>query len=195
MHLTHGAEPPHSAASSVANAWWSLQFYSRARARVSPTVSTLASNKEIKSFHVKYSQAITDLFLDPGIYSKAQQDAWAPLPRDYSKWQERLVQQLPDVAITNGQLSGFIYMDAQEGYIDWLYVHPDYQGQGIASLLFQHVLERAKALGLTTLSVDASKLLLPMMLRKGFRVVQRNEIRRHGDLLVNYSMVNDIFVL
>ena len=148
---------------------------------------------DIRPFDSKYSLAVTNIFYDSihgiseNVYTKVQQNAWAPLPRDYGKWRTKLQAQPPFMAFTNDDLAGFIYMD-DTGYIDWLFVDPKFQGQGIANALYNRVYEQAKTQGIDKLSIQASKMLMPMMRGKGFRVVKSQEVEKNGEILVNYLM-------
>lgn len=148
---------------------------------------------EIRPFDPKYSLVITNIFYDSihnineNIYTKAQQNAWAPLPRDYALWREKLQKQPPFMAYANDDLAGFIYMN-DTGYIDWLFVDPRFQGQGIANALYNHVYEQALSKNIQKLTINASKMLMPMMRGKGFRVVKSQEVKKNTEVLVNYVM-------
>ncbi|MFQ0972410.1 GNAT family N-acetyltransferase, partial [Gilliamella sp. BG1] len=78
--------------------------------------------------------------IDTDIYSKAQQEAWCSTPPDYQKWLERLDNTQPWIAIFGSSLAGFVEL-RDDGYIDCLYVHPDFQKRGIARKLYDHVLD------------------------------------------------------
>lgn len=45
----------------------------------------------------------------------------------------------PLIALIENRLVGFIALDA-DGHIDCAYTLPDFQGQGMASALFEHLL-------------------------------------------------------
>lgn len=125
--------------------------------------------------------------VDPSVYTPAQQEAWAPTPPDYDFWQQRLDHKRPWLISDDGRLAGFIELDP-DGHIDCLYVDPDYQRRGVAGLLYEHLETQARAQGIGRLYVEASLIARPFFEYRGFRVLCRNELRRNGQGLVNFSM-------
>lgn len=67
-------------------------------------------------------------------YSAKQLYAWAPGTVDLSEWNASFLRHKTLVAIQDGIIAGFGDID-ETGYLDRLFVHRDYQGQGIASAL------------------------------------------------------------
>ena len=67
-------------------------------------------------------------------YTQEQLDAWATGEVDFQAWDESFRTHRTIVATENGAIVGFGDMDGI-GYLDRLYVHKDYQGQGIASAI------------------------------------------------------------
>ena len=88
------------------------------------------------------------------------------------------------VATENGEVVGFGDMD-ETGYLDRLYVHKDYQGQGVASAICDE-LERFAA-G-KTITTHASITAKPFFLHRGYRVVRKQEVIRRGVALTNLVM-------
>lgn len=128
---------------------------------------------------------------DPAIYSEAQKEAWAPTPPDYSSWQARLTKTQPYVATINKHVVGFVELES-DGHIDCFYVHPDHQRKGIAHALFSHLLTDAKERGISCLYVEASKVAEPFFRKNGFVLMSENNVKRRGQVLVNFSMEFDI---
>ena len=73
----------------------------------------------------------------------------------------------------------------ETGYLDRLYVHKDYQGQGIASAICDE-LERF-AVG-KTFTTHASITAKPFFQHRGYRVVCKQEVIRRGVALTNFIM-------
>ncbi|MDF2183092.1 GNAT family N-acetyltransferase [Neptuniibacter sp. CAU 1671] len=121
------------------------------------------------------------------MYTPAQKEAWAPSPVDYAQWRVRLSTKKPFVAIIDNQVVGFIELEA-DGHIDCTYTHPNFQGRGVASALYDYLLAAAKAAGLKRLYVEASLLAKPFFEHRGFVLVKQNEVRRNGVSLINFSM-------
>ena len=125
--------------------------------------------------------------IDEGIYSKAEQEAWAPSSPDYVFWEQRLSKKLPFVACIHEEIVGFIELES-DGHIDCLYTHPAFQGRGVANKLYEYLLDQAEAQSIERLYVEASKVALPFFLKRGFYQLKTNHIQRNGMILVNYSM-------
>lgn len=152
-----------------------------------------ASKIEIKPYSSLYASKICDLFhssihaIDTDIYSKAQLEAWCSTPPDYLKWSERLDNTQPWMAFRGSSLAGFVEL-GDDGYIDCLYVHPNFQKSGVARKLYDHVLKLAQQKKLPQLSVDASKVAVPIFKVWGFKIKRVNKITRKGQVLTNYHM-------
>ena len=67
-------------------------------------------------------------------YTEAQLNAWAPEKPDEEHWEKVLREHYSIVAELDNQIVGFSDMD-DTGYLDHLFVHKDYQGQGIGTAL------------------------------------------------------------
>jgi putative acetyltransferase len=120
-------------------------------------------------------------------YSPAQVEAWAPVPIDYERWQERLDGTPPFVAEVDGAIAGFLALTVQ-GHIEWAYTHKDQQRRGVASALYAHAEQIARDRGLTRLSVDASRIARAFFEKQGFEMIRRQEVIRGGETIENFAM-------
>ncbi|WPS88376.1 GNAT family N-acetyltransferase [Brevibacillus halotolerans] len=123
-------------------------------------------------------------------YSPEQLNAWAPADEQMNKlisWPESLRLNRTYVAEINGTIVGFCDMTIQ-GYLDRLYVHKDFQRQGIASRLLRCVEKEAKKLGLTTITTHASITAKPFFESHGYESIEAQTVVRRGILLGNYQM-------
>lgn len=116
-------------------------------------------------------------------YSHPQLDAWADGYPDLAAWDRSLSRHHTLVAVLDGRIVGFADM-ADNGYLDRLYVHKDYQGQGIASALCD-ALEQAVSGPYET---HASLTARPFFARRGYQVVKEQQVERKGVLLTNFVM-------
>ena len=122
-------------------------------------------------------------------YTNAQLDAWADGNVDPDAWNASFLSHTTYVAViyhrndTFERIIGFGDMDAT-GYLDRLYVHADYQGQGIATALCD-ALEKAVPGPITTHASITAK---PFFQGRGYRVVKAQQVQRQGILLTNYVM-------
>lgn len=116
-------------------------------------------------------------------YTPEQLDVWATGQVDLESWNRSFLAHHTLVAMKDGVLVGFGDMDST-GYLDRLYVHADYQGQGIATALCD-ALEKAVPGPITT---HASITARPFFESRGYRVVKAQQVQRQGILLTNYVM-------
>lgn len=116
-------------------------------------------------------------------YTPEQLDVWATGQVDLDKWNRSFLTHHTLVAMKDGVLVGFGDMDST-GYLDRLYVHADYQGQGIATALCD-ALEKAVPGPITTHASITAK---PFFQGRGYRVVKAQQVQRQGILLTNYVM-------
>lgn len=117
-------------------------------------------------------------------YNFEQIRAWANGKVDLPKWDQSLLANYSLVAVKDNRIVGFGDIDAT-GYLDRLYVHASYQGQGIATALCDK-LEQAVQGDITT---HASITALPFFEQRGYQVLASNEVVRNGVTLKNFKMI------
>lgn len=115
-------------------------------------------------------------------YQLEQLSVWASGNVDLSVWNKSFLEHNTLVAIENSIIVGFGDIDST-GYLDRLYVHKDYQKQGIASALCDK-LEN----GFTKITTHASITAKPFFLHRGYKVVKEQQVERNGIFLTNYVM-------
>ncbi len=121
-------------------------------------------------------------------YSVLQRMAWSPRPSDGAEWHARLsaidtiVAELPRGPV------GFMALSVEERFIDFAYVDPSVRGQGVAAALYAVIEGRARALGLTCLQTEASRVAEPFFERRGWQVVRRQTVKRRMVRLPNAVM-------
>ncbi|RVU84449.1 GNAT family N-acetyltransferase [Leucothrix sargassi] len=148
---------------------------------------------KIQDYTNAMARDVTDVFyesvhgIDDAIYSKAQKNAWAQLPREYDSWVMRLMFKQPYVATLGEQVIGFIELDP-DGHIDCMYTLPEFQRKGIGSLLYEHLLEKAKEKRMKRLYVEASHVARPFFESKGFCLTHENQVDREGEVITNFTM-------
>ena len=82
-------------------------------------------------------------------YSGEQLDAWADGAVDLDAWDAFFRKHHTVIAEKDGQIVGFGDI-SEEGYLDRLYVHKDYQHQGIAGIICDHLEQSVKVKKITT---------------------------------------------
>ena len=121
-------------------------------------------------------------------YSPAQLAAWAPENIDASRWLPTLLKHETVIAqMDHGEIAGFGDISDQ-GYLDRLYVHKDYQRQGVATAILSHLESYARACNCDQIETHASITARPFFASKGFFVFKEQQVERFGQLLTNYVM-------
>lgn len=133
-------------------------------------------------------ETIAKLFYDTvhsvnaGDYSAVQLSAWAKNCDNLKKRQNDLICQKTLIAEIDGVIVGFGSID-NSGYLDLLFVHKNYQRQGIATALCNE-LEKGYDIIKTHASVTAK----PFFEKRGYAVIKPQEVERFGVKLKNFEM-------
>jgi putative acetyltransferase len=114
-------------------------------------------------------------------YTLEQVLAWAPSALPVLEWDARRAAASTRVAVTDDQIVGFTDV-ADDGYIDMLFVHPLYNGRGVASALLD-------SLGDGPLWTNASITARGFFAHRGFVVEEAQKVVIRGQVLTNYRMV------
>ena len=121
-------------------------------------------------------------------YSEAQVNVWAPeTSKEIDGWIKKWKKISPLVAIINDVPVGFAEFEST-GHIDCFYVHHEYQGQGIGSLLMQSIFNEARKQNIKRIFAEVSITARPFFELKGFKVAKQQTIVRQGVALDNFIM-------
>lgn len=124
-------------------------------------------------------------------YSKDQLDVWATGEIDLDKWNKSFLNHTTLIAEMDDQIVGFADMD-NSGYLDRLYVHKDYQRNGIATELVKALEVAMKKENVICFETYASITAKPFFEKLGYRVKAENIVERNGILLKNFRMIKSI---
>ena len=112
-------------------------------------------------------------------YSREQVEAWAP-PMDEprrAQWGRSLAEHFTLVAVDDeGRVVGFGDLDG--GYLDRLYVHQDFQGQGVAKALASALEAKAAESGEAAITTHASLCAVGFFEGQGYQVKQKQTVER-----------------
>ncbi|ABZ75927.1 GCN5-related N-acetyltransferase [Shewanella halifaxensis HAW-EB4] len=132
------------------------------------------------------------------VYSAEERTAWSFAPRSSYHWHKRLSRSQTWLMIDEQRLAsgrafccGFINLETDfnsRGYIDSLYVHPDYQGRGVAKRLYSALALWAIEHEYDELFVDASKLSKSLFASMGFKLRHRSYQEKRGVVIMGYYM-------
>ena len=120
-------------------------------------------------------------------YTAPQLEAWAPDLLNAEAWCCPLAASYTLAAEREGELVGFANLD-DSGQLDRLYVHKDYQRQGIARALCQAIEAQALLRGFQRVYTYASITAKPFFLAQGYTLEQENIVCRAGQTLRNFQM-------
>lgn len=116
-------------------------------------------------------------------YTSEQLDVWATGNVDLEAWNSSFLEHYTVVAVNGDLIVGFGDID-KTGYLDRLYVHKDFQRNGIATSICDS-LEQAV---IGTIVVHASITAKPFFEKRGYVVVKEQQVERQGFLLTNFVM-------
>ena len=117
-------------------------------------------------------------------YTKEQLDVWADGNVDMKEWNQSFLAHDTVVCLKDGRIVGFGDID-KTGYLDRLYVHKDYQRQGIASVICN---ELERTVSQNKIRTYASITAKPFFEQRGYRVIRKQQVIRNGVSLRNYVM-------
>lgn len=145
---------------------------------------------EIREYRHEDCGAMARLFYDTvhtvnsRDYSREQLEAWACGTVDEAAWDRSFREHCTLVAAEGGIVVGFGDM-AEDGYLDRLYVHKDYQGRGIAAAICGRLEMQVHSSRYWT---HASITARPFFEKRGYRVVKEQQVERKGVGLTNFVM-------
>ena len=141
--------------------------------------------------------AVMDLFyvtvheVNKNDYSEEQLDAIAPKDANEYHWEKSLEKNHTIVVEEDDNLIAFGNI-GKTGYLDRLYVHPDYLRKGIASKLVEELEEYAKKHGSHVINVTSSITSKAFFESKGYAVIEEQINERRGERLLRYLMEKKI---
>ena len=133
------------------------------------------------------------LSIPKSLYTRDQQKAWINKIKDTGdQLLNRLKIQETITCEIENKLVGMASLRA-DGYLDFLYVHPDFQRKSIATILYTRLELEAQELGLDRLTTDASKAAKPFFEYVGMHVTNESSKDIYGQTLLNYQMTKSIW--
>ena len=142
---------------------------------------------------------LKDLFQDTVLninrrdYSKAEVEDWSSCGNDISHIKEMIRTHFFIVA-TNQQLQvvGFASITQQGGYLHSMFVHKDFQGKGIATILLNEIERYATATGIIRITSEVSLTARPFFEQRGYIVTEEQKRRANQLSLTNFWMAKNL---
>lgn len=152
-----------------------------------------ATISDLKEMQELYIETIKHVCKDD--YNPAQIDAWISGVDNTERWIEVINTQFVLLAIIQNKIAGFGTLK-DGNYIDFFYVHKEYQRQGIADKILTELELEAKRYPDTseqkTITSDVSITAKSFFEKKGFIVKAEQRNIRLGVELINYKMEKDL---
>lgn len=120
-------------------------------------------------------------------YSAEQIRVWKAGASKQEKWLKKISEQYFLIAEIDKSLVGFGSI-AHDGYLDFMYVSKDHQGRGVASEIYNSLEKFAVENGIGKIVSEVSITAKPFFEKKGFEVLQEQQVDIDGVQLRNYKM-------
>jgi putative acetyltransferase len=75
-----------------------------------------------------------------------------------------------------------------KGYLDRLFVHKNFQQQGIASKICNELEQYTKDKGFSFITAESSITSKSFFQKYGYQIIKEQQIERNGQILTNYLM-------
>lgn len=124
-------------------------------------------------------------------YPKDEIDDWSSWYKDTDKWAERINEQYFIVAKLDNKVVGFSSL-ATDGYLDFMFVHKDLQGQGIAKALLTEIENKAFIQQNDLIYSDVSTTAKGFFEKNGFDVEKQQLKKSKKKELINFRMTKTI---
>ena len=120
-------------------------------------------------------------------YSDVQLNAWAPNDKTLFDLENRLIINYTVVVEKDDVIIGFGNVNGTN-YFDCLYTHKNYQGMGVATLIANDIEQYFYNKGIRIITTDASISAKPFFEKRGYVVLQEQNVKCRNQYLKNYKM-------
>lgn len=152
------------------------------REDISIRLATLIDYKELQQLFVDTISSVCSKD-----YNAQQIKVWTESVENEQRWLNILTRQYVIVALRKNRIAGFCSLDNGD-YIDLLYVHIDYQRQGIATKLYSFIENEARVNNTTIIDADVSKTAKSFFEKMGFETMEEKKVLQKGVEMINYKM-------
>jgi putative acetyltransferase len=106
-------------------------------------------------------------------------------------WDKSLANNYIVVVEINGVIVGFGDLN-DTGYFDRLFVHKDFQGQGVATIIANELEKYAQQNDIMVVTTEASITARPFFEKRGYLVIKQQSIECKGQTLTNFVMEKNL---
>lgn len=144
---------------------------------------------EIKSLYQN-----TVLTVNRRDYSQAEVEDWASCGDNLSEVEGMIKTHYFIVAVNQeSQIVGFSSITPQ-GYLHNMFVHKDFQGKGIATILLNEIERYVITNGIIRITSEVSVTARPFFEKRGYKVVEEQKRKANQLSLTNYWMAKDLVI-
>jgi putative acetyltransferase len=148
--------------------------------------ATISDLKEIQELYIETIKQVCK-----NDYNSDQIDVWISGVKNTERWIDVINTQFVLLATIEDQIVGFGTLK-DGNYIDFFYIHKEFQRQGIANRLLTELQLEAKKQHSKTITSDVSITARPFFEKKGFIVKAEQRNIRFGIELINYKMEKNL---
>lgn len=145
-----------------------------------------ASALDLSALNELYKNTI--LTINRKDYTQEEVKDWASCGDDMNHWEQLIKDQHYVVAEDNDNIIVGFGSVNDVGYMHTLFVHKDFQHQGVASLLYEYLENYAKEKGAEKLTSEVSITAKPFFEKQGFQVDEEQKRQANKLCLTNYKM-------
>lgn len=145
---------------------------------------------KIRKYETSDCEQLAELFyqtvhtVNTNDYTNEQLDVWADGNVNLKEWDKSFLMHNTVVCVMDGTIVGFGDIDIT-GYLDRLFVHKDYQRQGVATAICDKLEQVVTGHKIITHASITAK---PFFEQRGYRIVKKQQVIRNGISLTNYVM-------
>ncbi|MDY0987773.1 GNAT family N-acetyltransferase [Flavobacterium sp. CFBP9031] len=148
--------------------------------------ATISDLNEMQQLYIETIQSVCKKD-----YNEAQREAWISGVKNTERWIAVIETQYVLLAVIENKIAGFATLKDGD-YIDFFYIHKDFQRQGIADKLLTKLELEAQKQHSKMITSDISITAKPFFEKKGFVAKAEQKNVRLGVELINYKMEKNL---
>lgn len=157
--------------------------------KISGITTRLAKVDDLAEIQKMFVDTISTICNDD--YSPEQIKVWTSSIKNTQRWTDKLSTQYFRIAEFDNKIVDYASLEDND-YFDFLYVHKDYQRQGIADKLYSEIEKEAIRNGATAIHSDVSKTARPFFEKKGFKTIEPQTIIIQDTEIIHYKMIKKL---
>ncbi|TDP03642.1 GNAT family N-acetyltransferase [Flavobacterium sp. 245] len=148
--------------------------------------ATISDLPEMKELFVQTIQSVCK-----NDYNTEQINAWTSGAKITQRWIDVVEKQFVLLVIIENKMAGFGTLK-DGNYIDFFFIHKDFQRQGIANKIFTELELEAKKHHSKSITSDVSITAKPFFEKKGFVIKAKQKNIVKGVEIINYKMEKEL---